>query len=410
MMLMNLKQKTVIGDGLCSSISQDWLSQQRAQLSAMPTEILVQIASYLTITDILELAQCNQYLNHLSFSRAIWEGVSFQLDMAVTLPNTILGVADQLHLSREHQKRQLRQRIPESASIWHLRSTAMASQFLINLPPPSMQFLQRSSTTLRFQWIQTLKLNNITSFITDDFLRVLLPLLPRLVAVDFSSCSMLTDYSIYELVKHPERSQRLRSLKLKRCHGLTYQSLHYIAKYCQDLHELDLDGCGAVTDNGLMLLCSTPHNSNGQVKLPYTLRSLNLSNADYLMENVLCAFLRSFTAVSPDQSNLCEIELENTFCVTAACLQSIYSHVCMQNDEDGIDMVQSKKRSFNLKVKGCEQLLKIEVEQFRKRLLQEIAENPKFSNAFTGVSVQENCKLHDDSATSIRKYLDSILG
>lgn len=412
----------------------------------LPAEIWLMVFEYLDLIDMLQVSQVNRFFHRLAHVKSIWRRIPFQLDSIVRmrLP-TVRGDDDGDERGGlghiPYQKSVLKRQYPPNTSIWHLNTTThptpnnnnknnnSSSQFLISLCPPSPHFLRCASTRHRFSNIQVLKLTHSTHPITDSFLLSLLPLLPHLIGVDLSSCSMLTDASIHELVRDSRRRKELRWVRLKRCFGLTWRSLEYIGRWCWRVEEVDLEMCGGVMDQGLMMLVykradtsrdgsdideSSDDEVNGRRRLNrivYTLRKLNLSGADFLSETVLSHFLSVLTSVAPRESQLSEVELSNTFCVTANVLNHIYAdHHHHQSNNKKSGGGGGMKRELVVGVRNCDLLMRSDVDRFRMRMEKLMNMHDGFGDALSGIHVYENCKMLDDSLTSVRHYLDSILG
>ena len=195
------------------------------------------------------------------------------------------------------------------------------------------------------------------------------------------------------------------------------------------MEEVDLEMCGGVMDQGLMMLVykradtsrdgsdideSSDDEVNGRRRLNrivYTLRKLNLSGADFLSETVLSHFLSVLTSVAPRESQLSEVELSNTFCVTANVLNHIYAdHHHHQSNNKKSGGGGGMKRELVVGVRNCDLLMRSDVDRFRMRMEKLMNMHDGFGDALSGIHVYENCKMLDDSLTSVRHYLDSILG
>lgn len=444
----------------CTSLGLDLL---------IPTEIWIGIFSRLNLTDILSLSQVNRKFNQISHSSFIWRNVIFQLDSILqiggsddddddelsSLSNSMLSplattnaCSSSSHNTITSQKIALGKKYPKSTSLWYLHSSEKhVNTFLLSFAPPTFEFLRLDSTRQRFQYIQALKLTNMTHPVTDEFLTELLALMPQLALVDLSSCSMLTDRVIKKLVEHDNRSRTLKQIKLKRCFSLTWKSLESIGTHCKALELLDLEGCGGVVDQGLMmLLLLLPSSLNTRRRqqqrssdqtivdisdcmqnlnpIAYTLKSIHLGAADLLSESALAQFLCVLTSVSPSESNLESINLSNTFCVSKTVLEHIYPRSKFNEStligpiEGGLvadSSVSSRishkspARTLNVNVVNCGMLMTVDIVQMTNRIHGLISTHKEF-RSIKHVQVEHNCKLADDSILSVRQYLDSILG
>ena len=129
----------------------------------------------------------------------------------------------------------------------------------------------------------------------------------RLVHLNVSGCSRLTDVSLVCLANN---SSHLQTLDISRCRKVTDNGLNILAKNCLNLKRLDLEECSRITDSSLHHLALSCHR----------LSHLNIGFCDLVSDEGVRYIGNSSCAAEC----LSVLELDNLSQITDACLTYLY--------------------------------------------------------------------------------------
>jgi len=106
-------------------------------------------------------------------------------------------------------------------------------------------------------------------YISDASVQIISQMCPDLDLIDLSRSDMMYRISDLSLLALGQKSQSLRTLRLRGCDHLSDVGLTWLSEGCKVLEELDLAGCNKITDAGLRSLGTRCH----------ALRTVNISHA-----------------------------------------------------------------------------------------------------------------------------------
>ncbi|KAK3089965.1 hypothetical protein FSP39_008052, partial [Pinctada imbricata] len=132
--------------------------------------------------------------------------------------------------------------------------------------------------------LQNIVLRNAKDWLTDKILNSVLSRNPKLVKLDLTNCSSVSNTCLQILAS---KCPNMRDISLRECHWVSREGVTVIALHCRDLQCLDLTGCWEVDDEAVMMVALSCKK----------LRFLSLAKIYGMTDNALSVVAREATSL-----------------------------------------------------------------------------------------------------------------
>ncbi|XP_001626109.3 F-box/LRR-repeat protein 15 [Nematostella vectensis] len=157
-------------------------------------------------------------------------------------------ILSHLKLSQVFLLRRVCRTFHEMCSVYFKTSSSLDFSGETRLTSEALRIITRENISL-----QKLVLKNCKNPLKEDALKDILQRNPRLIVLDLSGCSTLTNLTSFTIA---EFCPLLKEIRLSECRWVSPDGIIQVSLCCKDLEIVDLTGCWEITDHSVCSLAS----------------------------------------------------------------------------------------------------------------------------------------------------------